>query len=128
MTEDSLNKLPSGFIEHNHFQVVEIEEGQKAIMKVRITKEALNPYGYAHGGLIFSLGDTTMGLVARSTGRKAVTHNCAITYLRPTLGEELTAIAEMIKDGKRTCFLRCNFYDDENKLTATMDGNYFYID
>lgn len=128
MTEDALNKLLSGFIKYNHFQIIEVEKEKKAILKVKLIEETLNPYGVAHGGLIFSLGDTSMGLVARSTGRKAVTHNCTITYLKPTVGNELTAVAEMIKMGKRTCFLRCDFYDDKNKLTATMDGNYFYVD
>ena len=128
MKKEPIDNFYSGFIEHNHFQIVEVQNGQKAILKVALVEETLNPYKFAHGGLIFSLGDTAMGVVARSTGKKAVTLNCSIHYLRPTVGNELTAIAEMIKDGKKTCYLRCNFYDDDNKLTATMDGNYFYVE
>ena len=93
-----------------------------------IREESLNPYGFAHGGLIFGLGDTAMGILSRSSGRKAVTLNSTINYLRPVVGKILRAEAEMIKDGKKTCLLRCNFYDENNKLTATMDGNYCYID
>ena len=129
MSEESLKEVErSGYIKHNHHHIEEIEDGKKAVLRVNITEESLNPYGYVHGGLIFGLGDTAMGTLARSTGKKAVTLNCTITYLRPTSGTTVKAVAEMIKNGKQTCYMRCNFYDENEKLTATMDSNYFYID
>ena len=128
MRDEPIDAFYSGFIEHNHFQIVEVQEAKKAILKVRLTEETRNPYGYAHGGLIFSLGDTAMGFIARSTGKKAVTQNCTINYLKPSSGLILTAEAEMIKNGKKICYLRCNFYNEQKELTATMEGNYFYVD
>ena len=133
MTEEEkaeLKKLEesSGFIKHNHFHVVEVEKGKKTILEVELKEEALNPFGFAHGGLIFGLGDTAMGITARSTGRNAVTLTSSITYLKPTIGKKLRAEAEIIKAGKKTSYLRCNFYDENNNLTATMDGSYYYID
>ena len=122
------SELDSGYIKHNHHHIIEVEKGKKSVLEVELTEESLNPYGYAHGGLIFGLGDTAMGILARSTGKKAVTLNSSISYLRPTLGKKVTAVAELIKNGKKTCYLRCNFYDENEKLTATMDANYYYID
>lgn len=116
----------SGFIKHNNISIVEIGENC-AILKAELTDKSLNPYKIAHGGLIFGLGDTSMGVVARINGRSAVTQSSTISYLRPSTGQYLLAKAEMIKDGKTTCYLRTNIYDDKDILVATMDANYFYI-
>jgi acyl-CoA thioesterase len=128
--EEAIRQLEesSGFIKHNHFHVVEVDKGKQTILEVKLTEDALNPYGFAHGGLIFGLGDTAMGITVRSTGRNAVTLTSSITYLRPSLGNTLRAEAEMIKDGKHTSYLKCNFYDEEEKLTASMDASYYYTD
>lgn len=129
MTEqEELEKsFQKGFIHHNHFEVVEIEKGHKAVIKVSLTEKSLNPYGFAHGGLIFGLGDTAMGLAARSTGRNAVTLSANISYLKPSMGKKLVAVAEIIKSGKTTCYLRCDFFDEKKSLTATMDANYYFV-
>lgn len=130
MSEEELRKqleTTPGFFKHNHYKLVEVEIGKKVILEANLTANSLNPYGYAHGGLIFGLGDHAMGIAVGSTGRVGVTQNANITYLRPTKGKKLRAEAEIIKQGKVTCYLRCNFYDDENKLTASMDANYFYM-
>ena len=117
----------TGFIKQNHYQVVEIQKG-KVVMNAPLKEESLNPYQYAHGGFIFGLGDTAMGIAARTTGRNVVTLNASIQYLRPSVGKELRAEAEIIKEGKTICYARCNMYDENHKLTATMDASYYYID
>ena len=132
MTEEEKEEVSTieskGFIKNNNYHITEIEVGKRAVMEAEITNNSLNPYEFAHGGFIFGLGDTAMGFVAGSTGKKPVTISSSISYLRPTIGKKIKAVAEMIKDGKKTSFLRCNFYDENDKLTATMDANYYYID
>ncbi len=117
-----------GFIKYNNYHVIEAERGVKVVMEADLTKEALNPYGFAHGGLIFGLGDTAMGILSKSTDKNAVTLSSTINYLRPTVGTKVKAVAEIVKDGKKTCYLKCNFYDDKERLTAIMDANYYYIE
>ena len=129
MSEEEVNNIlenSPGFIKHNDYKAVKITP-EKVILEAKLSENALNPYGYAHGGLIFGLGDTAMGMLAMIDGRQAVTQSAYITYLKPTMGQLVRAEAEQIKAGKTTCFLRCNFYDDKDKLTASMDANYYYI-
>ena len=77
--------------------------------KAKITKNSLNPYGIAHGGFIFGLGDTVLGMAASATGRPAVTLNSTINYLRPAKSEYIIAKAELIKAGKTLLMLdTCN--------------------
>lgn len=116
-----------GFIKYNNYKIVEIKDNT-ATLEVELTKDTNNPYGFAHGGLIFGLGDTAMGIVARMSQKKAVTLDANITYLKPGVGKKIIAKGEMIKNGAHTCFLRANIYNDKDQLIATMDSNYFYID
>lgn len=117
----------SDFIKNNNYKVVEVVEGKKATLKGLISETSNNPYNIAHGGFIFGLGDTAMGIAAASTGRKAVTLSATINYLKPSVGNYLIAEAEIIRSGKTTCYLRTNIYNDKEDLVATMDSNYYFV-
>lgn len=120
-------EVKEGFYKNNNFHIVECE-GDVYKMRADLTENSLNPYGFAHGGLVFGLGDTTMGMLARRTGRKAVTRSANISYLKPSLGKYITASAEMIKCGKKACFLKAEIYNDKDEIVAVMTGDYFFIE
>ena len=116
-----------GFFRHNNYQVVEATN-ESIIVKANITTNSLNPYGKVHGGLIFGLGDVVMGMIAKTTGRKAVTLDANINYLNPGDGEYLICKGELIKSGHKIAVVKANIYNDKEKLIAIMTGNYYYID
>lgn len=118
----------TGFTGNNNYKIIDFTEGQSAKLKAFITETSLNPYNSSHGGFIFGLGDTAMGIVAASTGRKAVTLSSTINYLKPSQGEYIIAEATMIKSGKRTCYLKANIYNDKQELTTVMDSTFCYIE
>ncbi len=117
-----------GFYKHNNFKLVDYKDNEFVELKAELNDNSMNPYGFAHGGLIFGLGDNAMGMLAATTGRPAVTLNANITYLRPISGKYMIARATMIKNGKSTAYLKAEIYNDENKLSAVMDSNYFYVE
>lgn len=127
--KESIEKLETeaGFFRHNNFHVIEASE-ENIIIKAELNKNAMNPYGVVHGGLIFGLGDTVMGMLAKATGRNAITLSANISYIKPGNGKYLTAQGEIIKKGRNIIFLRANIYNDKENLIATMDSNYIYID
>ena len=126
--EDILQKMEEepGFFHHNHYHVAEIGN-DFVLLRADLDEDSLNPYGFAHGGLIFGLGDTAMGMIAARGGRKAVTLTSNINFLKKGKGKFITAKAEIIKEGKSTSFTRANIYDEEKTLIAVMDANYYYI-
>ena len=116
-----------GFIKHNNIKVVEVSN-ERSKMKVELSENSLNPNGVVHGGLLFGLADTTMGLLARTTGRNVTTINAQIDYLRPGKGNVITCIAEPLKIGKTTAVLRANIYNEEETLISTVTGTFFFLD
>ena len=120
--------MKNGFMNHNHFSLVERTENESSILKVELEDIALNPFGFAHGGLIFGLGDTAMGILANTKDKQAVTLSSTIHYLRPATGKYLLAKAKMVKNGKKVCYLTVDIINDKEKLVATMEGNYYYVD
>ena len=97
-------------------------------MSVELAENSVNPNGIAHGGLLFGLADTTMGLLARTTGRNIVTINAQIDYLKPGKGSQITCIAEPLKVGKTTAVYRANIYNEEKTLISTVTGTFFFLD
>lgn len=124
LLSDMENK--NGFFKNNNFHVVEATK-ENCIVRADLTENSMNPYGIAHGGLIFGLGDVVMGMLARVANTKAVTLNANINYLKPGTGKYLIAKAKLIKVGKNTCVLSADIFNDKDELVATMNSNYFYL-
>ncbi len=116
----------TGFIKHNNYELVEYDD-KKVVLKVKLTDNTSNPYGMAHGGLIFGLGDTAMGMLFSKKEQNVVTVDSNINFLRPGVGEYLICESEMVKDGKQIALAKANIYNNDKKLVATMSANYYYI-
>lgn len=101
-----------------------IGEGKcKASLQVR--QHLLNPLGIAHGGVTFSLADSTCGGAALSAmGAPAfVTQDLQIRYHGPARMGELIAEAEVIHLGKRTITVQCRITQHE-VLIASVTGTF----
>lgn len=115
------------FIEYNDIKIVSTDEDE-SIVTATISEHSLNPYKIAHGGLIFAMGDTVMGITVRCKHKNSVTLNATIDYLKPGTGKMLTATSEVIKKGKHTWVLRASITNDNNELVAIMTASYFIKD
>lgn len=73
--------------------VVEVGRGHcKSRMRVR--PDMANPHGICHGGVIFTLGDSTCGNACNFGAPPTVAAGSSIEFLAPArAGDELTAIA-----------------------------------
>ena len=130
MTDEELLKQMeegTGFFHHNNYHVEKAVPGD-VVVRVDLTEDSMNPYGIAHGGIIFGLGDIVMGMLAKDTEKKAVTLDSTINYLHPGKGKYLKATGKIIKDGNATCLVQASIYDEKEKLVAIMTGTYYYID
>lgn len=106
------------YIKFNGIVVGEIG-AESSSMYVDMRPELCTPYGMAHGGLLFTLIDTTGGATARADGRKYVTLNADINYLRSAYSGRITATSHVRKRGRTTCIVDVDVTDEEGKLCAT---------
>jgi acyl-CoA thioesterase len=63
-----------------------------ASMQMSIREDMANVHNTCHGGLIFTLADSTGGYACNSHNKNAVAVTCLIEYMRPAyIGDVLTA-------------------------------------
>jgi acyl-CoA thioesterase len=82
-------------------RLLEVRPGYaRAAMQVR--PEFLNGHGICHGGLMFTLADSTFAFACNTYNVNAVAAGCSIEFLRPVSGgDELTAEAvEQVLSGR----------------------------
>ena len=114
----------TGFMTYNGLYLVDTKENYAKI-GVDITDKSLNPYGIVHGGLIYTLADSAMGIALATSGRTGVTLNCSVDYLAPGTGKKLFADTEIVKDGKTIVVFRVKVVNEKDELIATSTGTYF---
>lgn len=114
-----------GFIKYNHIKVDSIKQDYAKCF-VELTKESMNPMGICHGGLLYGLADTTMGIAARTTGKNLVTVDSNISFLRAGKGKKIECVAEPIKIGSNFAFYSAKIYSDDT-LIATATGTYVFL-
>jgi uncharacterized protein (TIGR00369 family) len=108
-----------------------IPEAGKVVYTMKIAGIHLATPFAAHGGSVASLMDAALGVACLSnvceSGRIVSTVSLQIQYMRPALlGDELTAIAEVTKTGKRLLFAEGKICNQNGQLvasgTATMNA------
>ena len=98
---------------------------RRAVGTVSPTPENCNPRGIIHGGALFSVMDQLAGLAACTNGCGTVTIGGSIDYLRPVSpGQTLTAVATVLKPGKRFSQCEATIQDEEGQLIAKASFTY----
>ena len=72
-------------------KIEEVRPGY-ARLSMTVTANMVNGHNLCHGGLIFTLADSTFAFASNSHNQRAVAAGCAIEFLAPAfLGDVLTA-------------------------------------
>ena len=76
--------------EFMQMELVACEPG-RAVMRMRVREAMLNGHNICHGGLIFTLADSTFAFACNSRNKVTVAAGCSIEFLKPgQLGDVLT--------------------------------------
>jgi acyl-CoA thioesterase len=109
-------------------EVTEIREGY-ARGRLKIRGNHLNPFGSAHGGVIFSFADHIGGACGNTLGLKATLVESTIQYARPArAGEELFAEARLRHKGRKIGRLDVEVVNAHNEAVAFMHQLFFLTD
>ncbi|MGN6806776.1 MAG: hydroxyphenylacetyl-CoA thioesterase PaaI [Trinickia sp.] len=88
------------------FELLEVRAGY-ARMRATVRPDFLNGHDICHGGLIFTLADSTFAFACNSYNVNTVASGCSIEFLRPVHGGDVL-IAEAIE---QTLNGRTGIYD-----------------
>jgi uncharacterized protein (TIGR00369 family) len=90
-----------------------------------------NLQGLIHGGLLATLADTSMGLAVRTQvepGRRHVTIQLGINYLRPGRPGRLEARGRTLRVGNQIAYAEADVLDESGRLLARAHGTYSVTD
>ncbi|HZJ87300.1 MAG TPA: PaaI family thioesterase [Erysipelothrix sp.] len=112
-----------GFDQHLSYQLVSYDETHCHIT-FDIQKHHLNIYGYVHGGVYYSLSDTTCGYIATSIDdANWVTLNGSIQYIKAAKKGKLDIKATCISKSRNTANIDVVIYQGDilcTKASFTM--------
>lgn len=109
-------------------EIVEAAAG-KSLCRLQLKDHHMNTGGRVHGGVLTSLADTAAGVAVRSIrpeGKLSATTDLSISFIRPPLGDTLSAHAEVIHAGKRLFRTEIAIYCDE-KLIAKTNATFMIV-
>ncbi|MCD8190037.1 MAG: PaaI family thioesterase [Clostridiales bacterium] len=125
MTEEEARLIQQNqFMRLCGIQVLEDPEG-RCYAQAQVTSQIHNPYGIVHGGLLYTMADIVTGATARQHGRRPVTLDSNMHYLRNVTSGTLIARAEMVRAGGSIAVLRARVCCGET-LLAEGTFTYFY--
>ena len=101
-----------------------------AELSFEIREDLMQNHGVVHGGAIASLIDTAMAFAiisVLSPKQKVTTVDLTVNYLRPLTHGKVTAVAKVVKAGKRIIVVSAEVFDAAGNLANTSLSNYIRI-
>jgi 1,4-dihydroxy-2-naphthoyl-CoA hydrolase len=87
-----------------------------------------NLYKVSHGGCLASVADTAMGVACGSLGRRVVTLEMNINFLKAAdAGTIVHAVGRVIHNGRQTLVVECDVVGAEDKLLAKARGTFYVV-
>ncbi|MBP6430841.1 MAG: hydroxyphenylacetyl-CoA thioesterase PaaI [Ferruginibacter sp.] len=102
--------------------VIDVKEGYSKI-KMTIRAEMVNGFGIIHGGVTFSLADSAFAFACNNRNQLSVALDTSINFIKPVhIGDELTAEAKEIHNGKSTGLYHIEITNQNNQVVAQFKG------
>lgn len=106
-------------------QIVTIAEGYSKV-KMAVRNEMMNGLGIVHGGIAFSLADSSFAFACNSRNNLSVALDTSINFLKPVhVGDILIAEAKEIHNGKSTGLYQITITNQNNHIVAFFKGTCF---
>lgn len=106
-------------------EIIEIKEGYSKT-KMIVRKEMINGLGVVHGGVTFSLADSTFAFACNNRNNLSLALDTSINFLKPVhVGDVLIAEAIEMHNGRSTGLYQITVYNQEDQVVAIFKGTCF---
>lgn len=107
-------------------KIERLDNGHAEISMPIIATKHTNLYQVAHGGALASLADTIMGVACATTGKKVVTLEMNINFIKSAVPQlAIRGTGKIIHNGKTTMVAEGRIVDGQDNLIATARGTFF---
>ena len=103
------------------FRDCRLETFEKGLVVVKtvVNSSNTNPYGFAHGGYLFTLCDNVAGLLGYSLGWYVMSQQSSISFTSSVKEkEELLIRAECVHDGRSSKVCEVSIYNEKGKTVV----------
>jgi uncharacterized protein (TIGR00369 family) len=119
-------------VPYAHLLGIELDDisSGTATLGLKICRQLTQNHGVVHGGAIASLIDTAMAFAIISLlapKERVTTVDLTLSYLRPLTKGRITAVAKVIRAGKRLFVVSADVFDDAGNLATTALSTYIKI-
>ena len=104
-----------------NLKILEIKPGH-ARLSIEVPEEALNLYGNAHGGFLFSLCDIAAGMSTYAYEVTNVTQCAGINFVRGVNSGTIYVESNTVHKGRHTAVCRVDITGEDGELLVT--GNF----
>lgn len=96
--------------------------------RLKLEEHHLNPYGRAHGGILYTIADTTGGINSRRYIHNPVTLDSDFHYLNNTgAGTEIVSTARIVRAGSRIAVLNVQVKTERGDLLCESTFTYYDV-
>ena len=114
------------FATENGMQLDELTE-EKAVCSMEVGENHRNGLGGVMGGAIFTLADFASAALTNHLHSPTVAQQVSINYLNGAKGSRLTAVAELVKNGRSSMVTEVRVTDDLGRDIALMTFTSFKL-
>lgn len=106
-------------------ELMSISEGSSKI-RMTVREEMINGFNIVHGGIAFSLADSSFAFACNNRNVLSVALDTSINFLKPVhVGDILTAEAKELHNGKSTGLYHIMIHNQHGHLVALFKGTCF---
>ena len=114
------------FATENGITLDELDEVH-SLCSVTLEQGHRNAFGGVMGGAIFTLADFAFATLTNDEKNVTVAQTVSINFLSPAKGKKLFAKATYRKNGRSTCVVNVDIFDDMQRDVAVFTGTGFKL-
>lgn len=118
----------NAFVNLLDMKLAHIEPGRAELTMPVDPVKHTNLYNMAHGGALASVADTAMGVACASLGRRVVTLDLNMNFLKASAGgTEVRAVGRVIHNGRQTLVVECDVFGADSAVLVKARGTFFVV-
>lgn len=118
----------NGFVHYCNIVIESIKCGETILSLEVEDDKHTNIYGAAHGGVLGTLIDTSLGVVAASLGKRVVTLQLSMNYINSIyFFDKASAKARILHKGMTTMVIEAVVRNGKEEIVATGTGTMFIV-